>query len=196
MFPVMLFPILFAALSWVRVVSIQDDHIQVQFPIEEQSITQCLRNGLQARYRVEVQLCKRRKSWFDGCESKRAAIQNITFDAIARQYRVERDVLGDETDAESKTFRERQDALRYAGKTRAIPLQHLARGNESLLHNPRAYVSVNVEATCEGEYNETLSNLSYVLTLGLLDIRHEQSGWWNFPLTSLPSEQSKKTSTQ
>jgi hypothetical protein len=139
-----------------------------------------------------VQLCKRRKNWFDGCQEKRVAIQSVSFDPIVRQYEVRRDLLGDLPEPEVKNFRNLRDALRFASRTAPISLAYLSRGDTDFLTNPRSYVSVNVEETCEGEYNETLSSLSYVLTLGLMDLRHEQSGWWDFPLLSLTREHVRK----
>ncbi|MDC0358077.1 DUF4390 domain-containing protein [Oligoflexia bacterium] len=145
-------------------------------------LEKCLKSGLEVKYRFKLQLCKKREAWFDTCKSSRVEIHRMVFDPISESYQVTIDRLGDDQEPKKVNVKEAEEAFDMLYLVEAMPLSYLARGDQRFVSSKRSYISTRVQAKCIGEYNETLSNIAYYLTFGIVDASDFDSGWDAFSL--------------
>lgn len=144
----------------------------------------CLQAGLELRYRYTLQLCKRRSYWLDSCSPTYLLIQEAQYSPISESYSVSADRIGDITEPHIYSFRSRDEALERLAHIENFEITNLAPEASTLLQDPRRYVSSRVEVSCKGEYNKTLARISYILSLGLIDLVSYDSGWRDLHLNN------------
>jgi hypothetical protein len=145
-------------------------------------VLECLSSSLQARLRFDVRLCHRRSGWFDGCEESRSELHTVQFDEITESYRVVSDRFGDDLEPVAVGIPARSEAIKVVTNVQDLPLSFLARDEQQLLDRQDTYVQVRTIFVCRGEVNRTLAHLSRVITLGLVNVVEDSSGWSDFDL--------------
>lgn len=156
--------------------------ISIAAPQRQPEILECLSSSLQARLRFDVRLCHRRSGWFDGCEESRSELHTVQFDEITESYRVVSDRFGDDLEPVAVGIPARSEAIKVATSLQDLPLTFLARDEQQLLDQQDTYIQVRTIFVCRGEVNRTLAHLSRIITLGLVNVVEDSSGWSDFEL--------------
>jgi hypothetical protein len=156
--------------------------ISIAAPERQPEILECLSSALQARVRFDVRLCHRRSGWFDGCEESRSELHTVQFDEITESYRVVSDRFGDDLEPVAVGIPARSEAIKVATSLQDLPLTFLARDEQQLLDQQDTYIQVRTIFVCRGEVNRTLAHLSRIITLGLVNVVEDSSGWSDFEL--------------
>ncbi len=160
-------------------------NFQILFSADLDELRSCLESGFEARYRIDMKLCKRRENWFDSCRDSRPVIHRVQYEAISKSFTLWKDTHGDRAQPRSETFRSLEELEVALLRTDPISLSLLARGDQGLANHRRAYLSLFLESSCHGSFNQSLAELSYVLTFGMLNIGSERSGWKDVTLRSM-----------
>lgn len=140
---------------------------------------QCLKNGLDVRYRYKFMLCHRRDFWVDSCEDELEEVRSMHFDPISQEYEIMVDRYRDDVRPKVSQVADSEKAWELLSKIDSLTLTELGKKNTDL---SRTFLSVKVHSDCKGEYNQTLARLSYLLSLGLLRVDGYNSGWVDFNL--------------
>lgn len=156
--------------------------LRIEVPAREEFAAECLKNGLELRYRFETRLCRRRVLWTDGCDDAQVRIQSVQYDPISEGYRVSFDLIGDKESPRIVHMQSETDALSAALAVPAVNLSDIGYTSDRFAYEKGPYVGVRVTADCKGDYNETISQISSFLTLGLLELGSTDSGWVDFRL--------------
>ena len=155
--------------------------LDVKLTGEDPLFAQCLNSGLNLQYQYELKLCRRRSLWFDSCNKTRKAIFRLHLDSATGMYSFVGDLLGDQLQPEKDQF-DSEDAAK--GRIRAIiryPMELLTGQVEEVDLN-NTYLSVKVLSDCYGKRGQLASNISRVLTLGLVQVQGFDTGWIDFTL--------------
>ena len=160
------------------------DLVNVTVNGEDDILQQCIDGGLRMSYRYELQICKRRAAWFDNCQDLRTVIHSLEFDPITENYVVRMDQHGDKEDPKVVTTKSSKDARASLANIKKLELSYLSEGDEKYVKSARSYISARVTTECQGDHNETLADISYFLSLGLIRISGSNSGWTDFNLSS------------
>lgn len=160
------------------------EDITIKAPGFEQSIKECLGDGLEARIRFDIRLCRHYGVWFDGCAQERAEHHTISFDEITESYRVVSDRFGDESSPVAVGIPSKQEAISTTLTVEGVTVSFLARGNAKLSADPRAYIQVRGTFSCKGSVNRTLARLSQIFTLGMVNTMETTSDWYDFDVSS------------
>lgn len=148
----------------------------------EEFIDPCLKGGLSVAYRYSFELCHYSALWRDQCDERRIAIHLLSYDPISNRYIASQDLLRDDqprTESSSKVLAE---GIGYLTSVQGLPLRILRVDRAPFEIESGDYLSVNVMAWCEGEYNRTLARISSILTLGIYGSTEFDTGWTAFPL--------------
>ena len=146
----------------------------------EGEMVECLEAGREAKLRFEMRLCRKRSNWLDACAEERTQHHAVSFDSITESYKVVSDRLGDEVDPVAVEIPSRTDAIIATSTAENIPLSFLARDEENLLSNDKAYLQARTVFACNGSVNRTVAHLSQILTLGIVNVVESDSGWVDF----------------
>ena len=147
-----------------------------------EQIQECLNKGREAGVRFEAKVCRTRVGWFDSCESPRVETRSVQYDPISESYKVVTDRHGDESEPLSIGIPNKEEALQSVTQVDQLALTFLARKNISDEDRAKRYLSIRVLFDCKGRVSKTFARISNVLTLGLVDIGPEDTGWTNFNL--------------
>ncbi len=146
------------------------------------AIEECLDSGREAKVRMQMRLCRKRSSWFDACATERSEHHSINYDIITESYRVISDRHGDENDPVVVGVPERRQAVDATTTVDSLTLDFLARGDSDLVSQERGYLQARAVIVCKGSVNRTFAQLSQIVTLGLVNVKEEDSGWVDFPI--------------
>lgn len=165
------------ALHWVD--SFRDS-VAIQVSGGDQYLSSCLERGREAKVVYEVELCKRKPNWFDSCELKTTETHILQGDPLTGSYRLTSDRIGDKLPAVSSEIGDGEIALTRLQQVDRLPLTFFERksGEKTI----ESYLSVRVRLRCPSKLVRVMSNLSSLLTLGLVDFDEEESGWIDFQL--------------
>lgn len=163
----------------------RDSSLKVIYPGRDAVIEQCVKGGLEVRFRFEVRLCKRRSLWWSACKEPITETHFVRFDPITENYQVVFDRLGDKAPPITSNVSTLREALQELSTIQSMPLLNLAHGDHEFASSPKAYVSARVISHCKGEFNETVARISDFLTLGLLDVGMSDTGWSDSPLDDI-----------
>lgn len=166
------------AVSWTS-----ESHEAVNITVQEKEgiLDRCLDAGVEVRYRYEFRYCIRGTVWFGECENVWVEIKTIKFDPIKETYLVESDRLGDDDSPYKGSFSSRSDAMSKMSNVPNFSMEKLARG-EFKHTEDRGYVEIRVTSDCKGSVGNTMLDISYYLTFGLVKISRFDSGWVPFYL--------------
>ncbi|MCB0352577.1 MAG: DUF4390 domain-containing protein [Bdellovibrionales bacterium] len=170
------------------------ESVVVRGEVETDLVETCVNSGLRVEYRFLLRLCRHHSNWFDSCESVQKQLHHVAYDPVTRSFQLSTDRLRDDQPQTRLTFEKLSSALTALVRIPDLPLLFLsgnfpagsdanAEQKERFLRNH--YIDVRTIATCQGEYSETLTQVSYLLTLGLVDLGGKDSGWEDVPLSSL-----------
>jgi hypothetical protein len=70
---------------------------------KDEVMEQCVKSGLEVRYRYELRICKRRFLWADSCNDPKVEVHSLQYDPISESYRVMVDKIGDNEAAKTTT---------------------------------------------------------------------------------------------
>lgn len=138
---------------------------------------ECIDTGFVYEQRFLLQACDDDTAWFPDCRRTRKQVHKLSRDPVRSMYVVVTDLHGDIDGPVSNSFPTLQEAFDSFSQVDDFPISHLQRDDKE-----KNDLSVRIVTVCKGEYSETLAQLSYLLTLGLLDIGGSDSGWIDFDL--------------
>ncbi|MBX7145410.1 MAG: DUF4390 domain-containing protein [Oligoflexia bacterium] len=157
--------------------------LRLEVPEREDFSAECLKNGLELRYRFEMRVCRRRMLWTDGCDAARVQIQSVQYDPISEGYRVSIDLIGDKESPKVTHMQSESEAMGLALRIPSVALSEIGYSTQRFPAEKEPYIGIRVTADCKGDYNETISQISSFITLGLLEVGSTDSGWVDFRLT-------------
>jgi hypothetical protein len=146
------------------------------------AIEECLDSGREAKVRMQMRLCRKRTSWFDSCATERSEHHSINYDIITESYRVISDRHGDESNPVVVGVPDRRQAVDATIAADKVDLEFLARGDAELASQEQSYLQARTVLLCKGSVNRTFAQLSQIVTLGLVNVKEEDSGWLDFPI--------------
>jgi hypothetical protein len=164
--------------------STSHDTVTVKAPGLEKVVEECLLDGLEARMRFEIRLCRRYAIWFDSCSDSRAENHTISFDTITESYRVVSDRFGDASAPVAVGIPSKAEAMSSALTVEGVAVTFLARGDEKFAQDPAAYIQVRGTFSCKGSVNRTLARLSQIFTLGIVNAVEATTDWYDFEIAS------------
>jgi len=129
--------------------------------------------------RFEIQVCKKKRYWFDDCSDTVAYIRSLSEDPVTGRLLLRLDTLGDGEDPEERLVDKKEQGMLKLRELAPVTLESL-KVDESDRKPQR--LSIRVIEGCRGSYSSALRKISKVLTLGVVDIRGVDSGWIDFPL--------------
>jgi hypothetical protein len=138
---------------------------------------QCLKGGLQVRYRYELELCRHRILWSDHCAPGVTYLRSLKYEAVSDSYQLSQDRLGDRLPAEVVTVNQREEALARLLSLKRIELKSINDEEEADYPGAQRYLSLRVLGECKGEYSATF---------GLLRISGFDTGWVDYQLVTEP----------
>jgi hypothetical protein len=144
----------------------------------------CLKVGLELKYRFSAQLCRRQDYWYDDCGSIRKSFSQIKFDPILSGYLVEKDLLSDE----DRPFKERVnsylESIKLAQTSTRFFYSVLGEGKERFGVYP-LYIRAQAKVYCNENYNSTLARVAKFVSFGLLKLGSFESDWVEFSIKPL-----------
>ena len=158
------------------------DALRVSVSGDNAILKECVQSGLEARFRYEMRLCRKRSYWVDSCGDVRSEIHSVQLDPINESFKVKTDRLGDKEGPGVHNIGSLDDALAEAASVRRMPLSFLSNEGQLLTDRSRHYVALRVLSECRGEYSQTMERISYIVSLGLLRASGYDSGWIAFSL--------------
>lgn len=142
----------------------------------------CVESGLQARYRMEVKLCRKRSMWFDECLESEKVSRSMEKDPVSGMVKVSEDFLTDTSEPEAQGFETYGEALSAMLAPIEISFQKLGTEEPEMMANKKAYLRVRATSACRGDVSPTVRRLSQFLSFGLIDLQDKASGWSDFKL--------------
>ena len=149
-------------------------HVNILVTKHDQDMEECAQSGAEVFYRFEVQVCTRRKSWFDKCGQSTVITRALRFIPISDSYAVQSDILGDSLPAEKHNYSSKQEALLDLSSVNGIPAQ--VRSDETR----KQFVNVRMKFTCKGQSSVLLDRLSAIITLGIVPTGVADTGWQEY----------------
>jgi hypothetical protein len=143
----------------------------------EDSMSQCVRGGVEFRCQFKFEACEKRRLWLDNCRQVREVRSTLKYDPISETYRVSRDMLGDADPPETGQFESLNKAFTSVLEMEGIPLSFVTGDNSSLQQSDRLYVDTRAICYCREDFSQALAKVTNVLTLGLIQLRPFDSGW-------------------
>jgi hypothetical protein len=140
----------------------------------DEDMEECALSGSDVYYRFEVQVCTRRKGWFDRCSDSVVATRALRLDPISETYTVSSDLFGDSLPSEKHAYSSKAEALLDLSGVNGIPA--MIRSNE----NRKQFVNVRLKFTCKGQSSALLDRLSSIITLGIVPTGTADTGWQEF----------------
>lgn len=170
------------------------ERVAIRSRVDIELVETCVNSGLTVEFRFLLRLCERRRNWFDSCEAEQKQLHHIAYDPVTRSFQLSVDRLRDDQPQERLTFERLSPALDALVRIRELPLLFLSgdfpagttvsdEAQRKFIEDH--YIGVRTIATCQGEYSQTLARVSYLLTLGLVDLGGEDSGWHDVALSRL-----------
>jgi hypothetical protein len=153
---------------------------------DDSLLDDCLKSGLEASYRYEVALCHPRLFWAPSCYEERVETHSVSMDPISETYKFTWDRLGDDLGQASVGMTDIGLVKKAMRHSRPMSVRFLSNGKKTTIEHPKAFLNVRFISECRGEYNRTLSKISYYLTLGLVKVSGTDTGWSRFALAPAP----------
>lgn len=150
------------------------DAVDVLVTHHDEDMEECAQSGADVSYRFEIQVCTRRKGWFDRCSDSIVATRSLRLDPISETYTVASDILGDSRPSEKHAYATKAEALMDLSTVSAVPAQ--VRSNEQR----KQFVNVRLKFTCKGQSSALLDRLSSIITLGIIPTGTADTGWQEF----------------
>lgn len=152
--------------------------LMISYDEDSSEVKECIDTGFVFEQRFLMRACEDSyDSWFSNCQRERKKIHKIAKDPIRKEYLVITDLHGDTPGPDRNSFKTLTEALEYFKVARDIPLEHI-----QLDEFNKTSLAVRIISSCKGEYSETLAQLSYLFTLGIIDLGGEDTGWIDFDL--------------
>lgn len=145
---------------------------------EDKLFDKCLSRGQEIRYRFEFKLCKKR-SLFDDCSKEFVETHFLSWSPISNSYSMVVDRHRDQKLPQGIQYHTKQEAELAMRKISKLDILNLFNLNEV---SQKHYVHARAFSECRGEYNHTLVELSYYLTLGLVRLSGFNTGWYDYEL--------------
>jgi hypothetical protein len=166
-----------------NVVATQQGNTIVASIREKESVmAECVRAGLEVRYRFSLRVCSRLGGWFDPCKNKRDDIRSIEFDPITNQYLIQKDRLGDNSPPTVLRVKSPREALATAQSTDPFTINFLAYGDSEFLARQGVYIEVRSRGYCKNGQTD-FENIINILTFDLLEANRFDTGWESFNIS-------------
>lgn len=164
------------SVQWAK----QGEAVSIVLDGSDENVDQCLRSGLEVRYRYEVKVCVKRELWWDNCTERYRELRTAQFDPVAESYQMTSDIYLDQDDpliSVHSTFEEVRDAL---GSMDRVPLQRFGSEVAELLKKQKVFLSVRVRGACLDNERSLEAQIPYYLTFGQIRFTGFNSGWVDF----------------
>lgn len=158
------------------------DTLAIRVEGEDSRWEECVKNGLQARYRLEVKVCKKLSVWFDNCGDRLVETRSMEKDPISDMVRVGSDRMSDVREPESSSAESYAEALALMHEPHEILLSDIPGAGADLVGKKGVYLQVHVITACRGEVSPMLRRVSQFLSFGLLDLQDRSGMSIDFPL--------------
>lgn len=144
----------------------------------DKEIANCIANGVRARIKSEIKLCKSEGFWSDDCNNSVFTNGIVNFDPIIGNYTVSRDILGDKVPPAEATFSKIEDVISAFFVSLPISPQTLKKQmSDTTSIGKGSFLKVRTIAYCKSNYNKTLDRITALLTLGIFRLPRYDSGW-------------------
>ena len=179
----LIIPLLFSfpslVMTWVG-----GEHQQVSIALEavDPEWRKCVENGLEARYRLEIRICRLRDVWGEHCLPTLVETRSLIKDPLTSTYRVTSDLLYDKEEPEKQSIETFNEAIASMTTPHLVSIADLTAAEPDVLSAKRVQISARVISSCRGEVNPMLRRLSQFLTLGIIDLQDKTSSWTDFVL--------------
>lgn len=138
---------------------------------------ECVDTGFTFEQRYLLRACADGDAWFLDCKRTRRQVNKISHDPIRNEYTVATDLHGDTKQPLTTSFTSFKKAFSFFSQVSDLPVSHMQRDDKD-----KKDLSIRIVSQCLGEYSETLAQLSYLLTLGIVDIGWSDTDWIDFQL--------------
>ena len=157
--------------------------LKVELEQPDGHLLECIKGGLEVRYRLELKVCRQRSSWFDKCGETQLLTRSVQYDPISENYTLTTDFINDampptvqlETDAD-KAEREMQE-FSISGSSEIRP------EDVELIQQNNIYVGVRVRGYCQRDDQSLVAQIPYYLTFGIFRFAGFDTGWVDYQLT-------------
>jgi hypothetical protein len=163
--------------------------LRVNVPGREQAIRECVDSGFQVRFRFYLELCRARTFWFDKCYPVMTSQKTLSFDAIGDQYRLNFDIFDDQQEPQDFQLSSREDAIEEVARVAQIKL--IALSTDGKISTNKGKINLRIKSDCRSALKENLSQVSSLLSLGIIQVHRYDSGWISFPITDFNGQRDK-----
>lgn len=158
------------------------DGVRVEVTGRDSMIATCAESGLEVRYRFSLQLCERRRLWWDDCGPLRSVVQAFRYSPVAETFHLVSDRHGDEEQPKTSLAETMDEAFRKVESIRFLPLEYLGMDETARVKDGRSYLRARLVTDCKGERSETLDRLSSIISFGLVSPVTTDTGWITYAL--------------
>jgi hypothetical protein len=155
------------------------DSMEIQADGSEELLNRCIEGGIEVRYRYEMRYCTKGSFWFDQCEDSWVEIKSLQYDPVKETYLIQSDLLDDKETPEKGGFSTLAEAQKALSTIQHVNIEKIARGKLNK-KTERDYIGIRVLSECRGSVGNTLLDISYYLTFGLVKVSRFDSGWVAF----------------
>jgi len=176
------------AAPFVSYLSEKKDQIVIAAPALDETLSKCIKSGLELRYVFSIAACRKRSFWLDNCKDERKHISKLSYDPISRSYSVNIDLLGDGKEPLNISLTDESESLAAITKTSPLSIGFIAHGKPEFLSGSSAYLDVRVLGECRSIGVSGEGSAGEILSLGLFDDASYDSGHVEFLLSHTHSK--------
>ena len=169
--------------------------ITVTSSLDERESLECAEAGLTLEHRFTFKFCERINRFGLSCLAHKKVIHNLTYDPVQEAFRVDKDRLGDEAEGVRISLMNIEDAIEEATRVKSLSI-HYVGGDDAFARfqaDPARWrLGVRVRTTCRGQIPKFIADLSYYLSIGMVNLYGDDSGWEYFDLSGVAEGQEQK----
>ncbi len=158
------------------------DSVNVNFSTDDDSLVQCMKSGLEVRYRYDIKVCARQSLWFDDCTERYREIRTLRYDPVGDSYELISDVYSDDKRPSTVFIASAEEAQRALTQIKDLRLAKVAPEVPDLLQERKVYLSLRARGFCQEDARSLTTQIPYYLTFGMLRFTGSDSGWMDFSL--------------
>jgi hypothetical protein len=153
----------------------------MRIDMAEQHMRECVNLGLSLRVEFSMQVCVKRRWWFDDCARERKAVTTLSFDPITGFYHFESDLHDDSRVPSQRNFIDVGEALNAALLSPHFTIRYLAAGHKRFdirkAGGQTLVLRYRARSYCQQYYNNSIDRIARVLTLGFVRLEQYDSTW-------------------
>lgn len=145
------------------------------------SLVQCLESGLKLNILYRFEVCKHRPFWLDPCLDELRHSKTLAYNAIEQVYTLI-EAASYKSEAIISEYDTLESALVAFLELKELELSKISLGSDEFRLSQRAYISIKVNAVCQGRSEDLSEVVAGLLTLGILNVNEYESSWYDFRL--------------